>query len=178
MFNFLFSWWVLGSWHCWEHSESDEDWITWSSDKFVICRTFVSIQPFLMMDHRDSWITERETLFEMKSQQFLQIFSNWWSQLNIQHSDEAETFHIMRRLKNHPRRFVWKWNPRIFEMRWMKMNLITLHPGPGPHIPDADLWDGEMSLMSERIARTGNVFRLGSDAVASISSILYVSAIQ
>ena len=25
----------------------------------------------------------------------------------------------------------------------MKMNLIT--PGPGPHIPDADLWDGEMS---------------------------------
>ena len=183
MFNFLFSWWVLGSWHCWEHSESDEDWITWWSDNFVICRTFVSIQPFLMMDHRDSWITEGETLFEIRNEKptispnILQLMitikysASWWS-WNIPHFEKVEKSSKTLCLKV-------KFLDIRDEMNENESDHTAAHWPRSAHSYRWPLrWRDESDEREERTARTSNVFRLGSDAVASISSILCVSAIQ
>lgn len=85
--------------------------------------------PAFSDDGSSGFLNNGEALLEMKSQQFLKIFSNWWSQLNIRHPDEVETFHgleINKKIKNYPRLVIWKWNPpEDGFLRWMKVKLIT-----------------------------------------------------
>ena len=100
--------------------------------------------PAFSDDGSSGFLNNGEALLEMKSQQFLKIFSNWWSQLNIRHPDEVETFHgleINKKVKKLSKTSYLKvkspggW---IFEMNESEAESWS-------HIPDSDLWDGEMS---------------------------------
>ena len=65
----------LGSWLFWECCESDEVWITWWSDNFIICYNQPSVSNSCVENGKIS-----------------RAIDNWWSQLSIQRPNEVGTF--------------------------------------------------------------------------------------
>ena len=65
----------LGSWLFWECCESDEVWITWWSDNFIICYNQPSVSNS-----------------SVENEKISRAIDNWWSQLSIQRPNEVGTF--------------------------------------------------------------------------------------